>query len=432
MLKRSLALFLALFAVISLFSFSAGAIEEPITDGVRNALLYNVENDIILYEKAAEDIIFPASSVKLMTALVASEKLSMTREIAVTSAMLRGVSGNSFGFEDGERVTCQSLFYALLISGSNDAALILANAASGSVDSFVAEMNTKAKALGMKDTVYLNPTGMHETGMVTTAKDTLLLCREFAKNDQLLTISSTSKYLFPETNKTSALTRYNRNHLVSKYTETKYYYERAKGMNYGSTNEGGSTVTALVKNDGLTYIAVVLGGTEDEINNVDYSLVVAKTLLEYGIGGFAYINVIDEKMLVCELPVSLSAETEHVMLLPAKGLLTYLPSDIAEGDITYSYRLTYSKLEAPIEEGMPCGYLNVYYKGDPIGTVELVTQNAVERNSFLYTMQRITEFTSGRFFRATVISALVFTVIYVFFNAIMRKKRARKSRYYRF
>lgn len=428
---------LLLCAVLSLFFFvpSVYAADPPEVNGVRAAILYNVENDKILYSLNADEKVFPASSVKLMTAVVAYRALSerLDETVTVTREMLDGVEGYRIGLVAGEQVKIESLFYAMLLRGSNDSANVLAHLVSGSTGAFVAEMNAYASQLGMENTVYQNTGGMHKPDMVTTASDTLKVAAEFASEAKLLEMSSVTKYVFPASNKSSQFTVYNRNHLVSRYQETKYFYEYARGMNYGSTDEGGSACASVANRAGLTYICVVLGGEEELSTGTDLALRAANDLLRYGIDGFGYTDVIDIQKPVCEIGVTLSATVDHVMLYPKNGLSVYLPSDVdVDKDITTSLRLGGDKLAAPVEKGAVVGYLNVYYGDEQIGSVELITGDEVERNGFLYTLEVIKEYSKSRFFRATAVSAVVLTVIYIFASAAVRRRQARKNRRYRF
>ncbi len=437
-MKRKLrALCCALFAVLlfSAAALPAPALEEPEIAGVRAALLYNVENDRVLYSLNSSEKVYPASSVKLMTAYLAYEALSgrLEETVTVTSDMLRGVAGYRAGIEAGETLPIEGLFYTLLMRGANDSAYILAHLVSGSVDAFVEKMNETAAELGMKDTRYANPGGMHEAAMVTTAADTMKIARAFSENEKLLEISDTVKYNFRRAGESTGVAIYNKNALISKVSTTAYYYEPARGMNYGSTEESGITVTSCARSGGLTYLCVVIGGREDPATGADTACDAARKLLRYGVEGFAYKTLVDPDTPVCELPVTLSAKTDFVMLLPKETITVFLPSDVNEAEeITYSHRLTEASLEAPVVRGTPAGYLNVYYKGDQIGTVELITGDDVERNEFLNVLEQIKRISRGRFFKAALISAAVLTLVYVLAVAAIRRKRARRGTRYRF
>ncbi|MBQ7012151.1 MAG: D-alanyl-D-alanine carboxypeptidase [Clostridia bacterium] len=437
-MKKSIKIIAAFFSIVlSVLSVApvVCAAEPPEVEGVRTAILYNVENNRIIYALNENEAVYPASSVKLMTAVVAYRALKdrLGETVTVTKEMLDGVTGYRIGLEAGEQVTVESLFYAMLLRGSNDSANVLAHLASGSTSAFLEAMNGYARELGMENTLYLNTGGLHEEQMVTTAADTLKIAAEFAKEEKLLEMSSVTKYVFPATNKGSQFTLYNRNYVVSRFQETKYYYEFARGMNYGSTEESGSTCTSVASNGGLTYICVVIGGGEDVATNTDYAMRAVSDLLRYGIEGFAYTDVVNTEKPVCEMPVTLSAKVDHVMLYPGGGLSVYLPSDVdVDTDITTSLRLSCESLAAPVEKGAVVGYLNIYHGDTQIGTVELITGDEVERNGFLYTLEVIKAYSKSRFFRATAISAVILTVLYVLASAAIRRRRARKSRRYRF
>lgn len=420
---------------LSLFTLPAFAAEAPELTAVRAAVLYNVENDCVLYSLHADEAVYPASSVKLMTAVLAYRALSdrMQETITITQRMINGVQGYRTGFAEGEEVSIESLFYAMLLRGSNDAAYALACLTADTVSAFVDRMNAYAKELGMQDTFYLNPGGMHEPQMVTTVNDTLKIALEFAKEEELLAISSVVKYIIPENNKSDRRTIYNKNSVVSRFQETKYYYEYARGMNYGSTDESGVTCTSSASHNGLTYIAVVIGGEEDPVGGTDYAMTAVKKLLTYGVENFGYREVIALEKPVCEIPVTLSATTDFVLLYPKNGLTAYLPTDVdVDKEIRTSYRLSSENLAAPVEKGQTAGYLNIYYGDTQLGSVELITGDSVERNSFLYLLENVKEWSKGRFFRATCVAAVVFTVLYILISAYIRRRHSKRGRRYRF
>ena len=432
---RIIAAFLCVLFSSSFLCVPADGAEPPEITSVRSAILFNVENGTVLYSLREDEAVYPASSVKLMTAVLAYRALKnrMSEVITVTPEMIAGASGYRIGLEAGEQITVEAMFYAMLLRGSNDSAYALAYLTSGSVSAFVDAMNAYAKQIGMSNTLYLNPSGLHEPQMVTTVSDTLKIACEFAKEEALLTMSSVVKYVIPANNKSTQRTVYNRNGVVSKYQDTKYFYEYAKGMNYGSTEESGCTCTSMASHNGLTYISVVIGGEEDPVSNTDFAMKTVNALLRYGVNGFAYTEVIDIEKPICEMPVTLSAQTDFVMLYPKNGLVAYLPSDIDVNEsIKTSYRLTYNSLEAPVTKGTCVGYLNVYYGEEQIGSVELITADDVERNSFLHLLQSIKAYSNSRFFRATAISAVVLTVLYVFASAAIRRKRSKRTRRYKF
>ena len=150
---------LLLAAVLLLLSLPIGAEETnggamPVIDHCIGAYLYNFENDEVLYSVGADERVYPTSTVKLMTGIVAIEELGddLSRQVTITAEMLSKVVGNNVGLLAGEVVTVEQLLYAMLVNSANDAAMVLAYAACGSVEAFVERMNEKANTLGAYDT----------------------------------------------------------------------------------------------------------------------------------------------------------------------------------------------------------------------------------------------------------------------------------------
>ena len=128
----------------------AGALEDPTISNAKGIYLYNLENNKAVYSLNVEEQIYPTSTVKIMTGILAIENLSgrLDETITVTAEMLSEVRGNNIGLAAGEMVTIDSMIRALLVNGANDAAYVLAYTISGSAQEFVTQMNTKAKELG--------------------------------------------------------------------------------------------------------------------------------------------------------------------------------------------------------------------------------------------------------------------------------------------
>lgn len=405
--------------------------EPPEAEHADAVFFYNVEQNRVMYEKNSQKEVYPTSTVKMMTGLLAIEMLSsrIDETVTVTEEMLEGVKGNNISLKAGERVTIKDMLYATICGGSNDSAAVLSYVAAGGVDEFVALMNDRAAAIGAEHTHYENVSGMHHDRMRTTAYDTFLIAKTAAENSLFLEISSAHKYAMPKTNKAEARNIYNKNMLISRYSETKYFNTLANGLNAGSTSQGGYCLATCAENDGQTYICVVMGAKE--VGGTIYSYKVANDLIKWAYNSYGYVEVLTTDRLVCELPVTLSEDVDYVTLRPEKPLEVFLPLDInPEEDLTYSYKITTEKLEAPVAEGQAAGFITVSYGKEALGTVNLVALNNVERSEFLYGLKKLGDFSKSRVFIASVISLVILLVAYVFGTAFYRG-RSRKRRYYR-
>jgi len=394
------------------------------------ALLYNFENDKILFEYNAAERVYPASTVKIMTAIVAMEAFEgkLDSRITVTKAMLDEVAGNRIGFYVGEVVTVEQMLNCMLVNSANDAAIILAHGTAGSTQEFVNLMNEKAAWLGAYNTYYMNPTGMHNDAMITTARDTAIIARYAYSIPGLIEMTSTPKYVMEGTNISDYRTIYNRNCLISNYYRVDYKYSPAVGINAGSTTQGGYCIAAAAEDieRGLTYLAVVLGGdsVDDELTNY----VNAISMFDWAFEAYDYAEVLSVNKVICEIPVALSSTIDYVTLVPASGISVYLPTSVdVSKDIRYSYNTYDESLNAPIEAGMECGQITVLYGDEILGSCPLITTSSITRSEFLYFLSQVQEFTHSRFFRGTVIAVVVFSVLYVLIQAGQREKKLRRA-----
>ena len=402
--------------------------EPPVIEGAAAYYLYNFENDKVLCSEGTDIALYPASTVKLMTGILAIEELGddLDREITITSEMLKTAAGNRLGLVAGEIVTARDMLYATLEGGYNDAALVLACTVGGSVEEFVGMMNTKASLLGAFDTRYTNPTGLHDDAMITTAADTAKIAKHAAGMPLMVEITSSPKYVMDKTNLKDFRNIYNRNCLVSKFYDTyatPYRYERATGMNAGSTAKAGSVVVATAKNeDGdLTYLAVVMGADSNE--KVNYAYAGAVELFNWAFSAWGYIDVLSVDNVICEVPVTLSSAVDYVTLSPKKSIRVYLPTSTdLEKEVEYSYTTLHEDLAAPVKKGDTAGTVTAIYKGEIIGSTDLVTNIDVERSELLYTLAQIEDFTGSRFFIGAVVSAVILSAVYIFVNARVKTK----------
>lgn len=440
-MKKFAAFLLA--AALCLPLFLCTAAEEPVKSiaensvpdpsGVSAAAVYNLENDLYIYEYNADALLAPASLVKLMTAVCAygalSERLEET--ITVEYSMIRDVAGNQVGYYVGETVRIRDLFAGLLVRGANDSAFLLCYAADGGIEPFVERMNAEAQALGMTDTVFKNPSGMPAEGMTTTARDAVKAAHAFYKIEFLTELSGAVKYTMPSTNKSGERLLYNRNALVSQVSEPGYFDTRLTGLNAGSTTDAGYCTASAAENGNLTYIIIVMGGHfETGAKNPAYTL--ASALCSYALEQFGYVEVISAGKLVCEIPVALSADADYVTLVPAESLTLYLPLSLdPKTDLSYAYRLDRDVLEAPVTEGDVAGVYTVSKNGESLGSVQLVTKNSLPKSDFLAVLDSIDRITRSVFFKAALLSAILLTLLYFVICACVRRARRRRRRYSR-
>lgn len=228
--------------------------------------LYDAENRIMLYGKAADTPHAMASTTKVMTALVAIEEMPLDTVVTVPSEAC-GVEGSSVYLKENESYTLRSLLYALLLQSANDAAEAIAYAVGGSIEAFTEKMNTRAAALGLTVTHFENPHGLDAEGHVTTARELAIIMCEALKNPDFCEISKTRRFVFCGTNGENPRTLINHNKML-------YLYEGATGGKTGFTKRCGRCLVSSAERDGLLLVAVTLDAPSDWADHT--------ALLDYG------------------------------------------------------------------------------------------------------------------------------------------------------
>ena len=404
-----------------------GIIEPPVIENVGSAIVYNIENDRYIYEHNADDVIYPASTVKLMTAIVAIEALggNLMHEVMVSSKHLDGVRGNNIALKRGEVLTVEQLLLALLCGSANDAANVLAFEVAGSVEAFVELMNQKAKELGAVNTHYTNPTGLHDPAMVTTARDTAIIAAYAYKTPCVAEMSSMEKFYIPKTNRAKERTVFNKNHFYSTLTEFIYIWDIPRGLNAGYTDEGGYCLATTATRDGLTYVVVTMNATRDE--KYIYSYTEAADLIKWAFDAYEYTSVLATSDMICEIPVRLSSKVDYVTLFPSESVELYLPVGInVDDDVKLEWTLDRDSFTAPVSEGEVAGTLTVEYEGEQLATVQLVTRNSVNRDNILYVLDLLGGLTRTKTFKVIVTLAVIALAAYIGVLAYITVQRNKK------
>lgn len=408
----------------------------PIAANVDAVCVINAELREVVVDQNAHTRVYPTSTVKLMTALVAAEHFSdLEKRITVTKEMLTLVTGRNMGLAVGETIRVTDLIHALLCGGYNDAAVILALATSGSNDAFCDEMNAKAKALGANNTCYTNPTGLHDPSMYTTAYDTALIGLAVLENDTIFEASKRVKYVIPATNMSDERTIYNRNALITTSMTEEYYYSYAEGMNAGATDEGGDCVVTAGKLDGLTWVCAVMGGrltSEDDETNHAY--VAAKQMLRHALVSYEVKVLRTTKEKLGTIPIRFSATEESVPYRMSKDLSALLNIAVDPArDVEYEITINYELMEAPIQEGTVVGSIRAVYQGAVLDSADLITSETIESHGFLVFMYKVKLVTQHPIFILFVLVTIGGIVFYVWKkhpSPNSKRDRRKRNRYF--
>lgn len=320
-----------------------------------SAILIDAQSGRVLYEHNAHDPRPIASITKLMTALVAVEAVPDLDTAVEIQPEWTGVEGSSIYLKAGEQLTLRELLYGLLLASGNDAAVAVAGACAGDVETFVGWMNEKAAELGMEDSHFANPNGLNDDAHYSTAADMAALARVVMEHEVLAEIVGTKSITVAGRSLT------NHNKLL-------WQYEGCIGMKTGYTDKAGRTLVSCAQREGQRLIAVTLSDPNDWQDHA--------ALFDYGF----------ETYPSCMLAL----EGREVSTIPVSGSLPRFVPVVTDRDVYYPLtgeeRVTVEialpeSVEAPVEEGTIAGSLTFYLDGTPIGTSYLVYGESVNRDA---------------------------------------------------
>jgi len=391
------AFFLALALTLGLCAPAALAAEEPFSVNAASAILVDADTGEVLYEKAPDELRYPASITKVMTGLLTVEaiergELSMDVQVTLGDDLYTGIGsgGSTQDLKAGEILTIRDLLNCALIPSANEACNALASVVAGSIPAFVDRMNQRAAELGMTGTHFVNTHGYHDDAHYTTARDISFMCREAMTHPIFREIVSSVSYTVPATNLHEPRVLHDTNALISNAKIQGYLYQYATGIKTGSTPEAGLCLASAAQKDHRSMIAVILGGVWKVDGQVapDNYFAESKRLLEHGFNDFSYKKVLDSIEPIETIPVSLCAQQDYITVQPAQSIEATLPNDLDPALFEREVEVPES-LEAPIQKGQVLGKLTISYLGKNYGTVDLVAANTLERSQFLYILERI-------------------------------------------
>ena len=192
-----------LFSIIAIiFSQNSSLAVEP-TIASEAAIVVEVSTGRIIYEKNSTKQMYPASTTKIMTAILTIENCNLTDMVTISESALSNIPEGyvTCGLVAGEQLSVNDLLYALMLPSANDAAYVLAEHIGGSVEGFSNMMNSKAQELGCTATHFINPNGIHSEDHYSTAYDLYLIANYAMKNETFRTIVASKEYTLPATEK---------------------------------------------------------------------------------------------------------------------------------------------------------------------------------------------------------------------------------------
>lgn len=440
MKKLTLRIACALFALTVLLSASVGSVgavtySNDVDIKSKAVLLVSMDTGQTVFEKNADEKMYPASTTKIMTYIVAYESIPNieSERIEVKKAVIDKLlnTGSSMAFLSdhiGEKVSGKDLLYSLMVPSGNDAAMVLADyIGNGDIQVFVDKMNAKAEELGCENTHFANPDGLHDDEHYTTARDLLKITKYALTLPNFETISNTVRYTC-EGDDTALVTT---NGLIDSNSE--YYYTYAKGIKTGTTDEAGRCLVTTASADGQSYLLILLGAPYKEGEQEDYfTFTDAAALFRWCLVQLELATITTTETPQCETKLNYAMSKEYITLVPEHDINAVVPADRKPEDIVIKNDVPES-LDAPLKRDQVVGTCSVYYK-DPktgseqlIGTVNLLPAEAVDRSAAKTVVDVFGTILKSYWF-LFLIGAIVLVMVIYLIAAKIHRNRKRKRR----
>lgn len=335
----------------------------------KSALLMDVATGTVLYEKNAHEALPPASVTKIMTMLLIMEAIdsgTLGYDDIVTASEAAAAKGGSQVFlKAGEQMTVSEMLKSIAVSSANDCACAMAEHLSGSESAFVEQMNRRAQELGMRDTHFVNCTGLDDgpdaASHRTSAHDIAVMSRELLAHHPDITKYTT---IWMDTIRGGAFGLSNTNKLIR-------FYPGATGLKTGFTSTAGYCLSATARREELELIAVVMGCESAKIRNA-----ACKSMLDYGFAGYCLVSPSLED--APQVPVRLGSKAFVSLKLDGQGQL--LVPKAKRSGIATNIRLE-PEVTAPVEAGKQLGSLTVTSGDEVLLEAPLVAAEPVPRLS---------------------------------------------------
>ncbi|MFW6257132.1 MAG: D-alanyl-D-alanine carboxypeptidase family protein [Bacillota bacterium] len=342
---------------------------------VKSAILIEAETGQVLYEKNSEEELPPASMTKIMTLLLAMESLEKDEisldEKVVISDYASSMGGSQIYLAANDEVSVEKLLKAVTIASANDASVALGEVIGGTYSSFVDMMNEKADELEMKDTNFVNSTGLPAENHYTSARDITKMSRELVKYEKILEWGQIWTETIELPNREAMLV--NTNSLINSYTGL-------DGIKTGHTSEAGYCLAATAKRSDIRLISVVMD-TESEAERNELT----NRLLNYGYNSFSQEKFIEKDEEIQEIRIP--GGSERFTTGQAAEDLTVMVSRSERDEYSTEFMLN-NEMEAPVEKGDVLGQFLVKKDGDTVNQIDILATEDVGRANIFVRLWR--------------------------------------------
>ncbi|OLS03952.1 D-alanyl-D-alanine carboxypeptidase family protein [Tissierella creatinophila] len=367
------------FILITIMTMTSIASYAEIDMKSKSSLLMDSSSGKIIYAKNEHERLFPASITKIMTLLIVMEsiengKITLQDEVQISEHASK-MGGTQVYLDAGEMQTVENLIKATSIRSANDAAVALSEYISGSEESFVKEMNKRAKTLKMKNTKFSNSSGLPIKNHYSTAYDIAIMSKELLKYEGIYKYLSTyMDEIKVGKSKTSTQSMVNTNKLIKTY-------DGANGVKTGFTNESLHCISASAKRGDLQLIAVVLGGETSKSRFEE-----AKKLLDYGFSNYESITIGKKGDSIATIPLEKGKDESVELVLERDSHILFSKGDKVK--LEKSIKVP-EYIVAPVEDNKPIGKLIIKDKEKVIDEINLIAVDDIEKGNFVNMFKKV-------------------------------------------
>lgn len=343
-----------------------------------SAILMDFKTGTILYSKNSNEKMYPASTTKILTAIIALEECNLDDMVTVSKSAISVIPPgySSANLLESEQISVKDLVTVFLVHSANDAGYVLAEHISGSIDEFANLMNKKATEIGCKDTHFTNPSGIHDENHYTTSYDLSLIARYCMLNKNFRNIVSQKSCTINRTNKSDVRTYKNTNDLIN--PSSKYYLEECVGIKTGYTSQAKNCLISACSKNNLALICVVLGSNQmsnGESSRYQDSI----NLFKYGYSNYSVKTFANKDDIIKNIEVKNGTkETRNLDLILEDSISVLLKNgeNIPDASITLN-----DNLSAPIAKGTVLGTIS-YNIDNMQYTKNLIASHDVNKDDF--------------------------------------------------
>lgn len=357
---------------------------EDLAPNAKSAIMIEASTGEILFQKNKDEKLAPASMTKMMSMLLIMEEIEngilKWNEMITTSEKASSMGGSQIFLKVGEKMTVEDLLKGVAIASGNDAVVALAERVSGSEEQFVKRMNIRAKDLGLKNTNFINATGLTADNHYSSAYDMSLIAKELIKHEKILEFTSTYEdYLRKDTK--SPFWLVNTNRLVR-------FKEGVDGLKTGFTDEAGYCLTATMKKDNMRLITVVMKEENTSKRSADTT-----KMLDYGFNIYMVQTILDEKTTIEKKKVELG-KTLTTEIVPKENITILNKKSDDQKNITYKTNI--NKIIAPVKKGDKVGTIDIIEDNNIISTIDATVKEDISKANILTIyLRNIKEIISG-------------------------------------